>query len=200
MRAMLWVLLVGCGTKVDVDTNADGDTDVDTAFTCDDDVPRSACDNPASVIRGQVRLAPGSTGPTTGTLFVALAHEAYSGEAGGGYHIDITIPSVDLAAGPVPFELDMCLGGAMWSEENCDYGLVAILDQADDQAWDNLAPAPGEPATRIPHLALSCGDAAGPCLDVVLDCTDGASCVAFSSPATCACSEDSCPSDYALCQ
>jgi hypothetical protein len=105
---------------------------------------------------------------------------------------------VDLGE-PVPFALDMCDEGvAMWTEENCTYGLVVILDQNGNQGWDNMLPDVGEAATRVPALRVSC-DEEPPCLDIVLDCTDGPSCVTFGA-AGCGCEPSSCGSDFALCQ
>jgi hypothetical protein len=78
---------------------------------CADPGP-SVCGNEASILRGTVRLAPGlKPKNTSGDLYIALAHEAYAGGQGGGFHWDTTVPDVDLSAGPVPFELDMCQGG-----------------------------------------------------------------------------------------
>src|SRR5262245_32312462 len=79
---------------------------------CDNDM-FSLCGNPSSIVQGQVRLAPGID-PTPGTLFLALNHEVYEGSLGGGYHIHTLIPQVDLSE-PVPFAIDMCADGEMWT-------------------------------------------------------------------------------------
>jgi hypothetical protein len=93
----------------------------------------------------------------------------------------------------------MCDDGEMWSEENCDYGLLAVLDvNGNNFDGSTQLPDAGEPATRYAPLDLSC-EGESPCLDIVLDCLDGASCVTFTPPRVCACADESCGSDYALC-
>ena len=164
---------------------------------CADPGP-SACGNEASILRGTVRLAPGlKPKNTTGDLYIALAHEAYAGGQGGGFHWDTTVHDVDLSAGPVPFELDMCQGGEMWSEDNCSYGLVVVLDANGNNGAHWFLPDEGEPSTRVPGLTVSC-TGESPCLDVVLDCVDGDTCVTFAEQA-CQCADETCNSDYALC-
>jgi hypothetical protein len=206
-RLLLFALLAACGpAKVEI---PDPETDDSATPGGDDSSPPSGvdcpavgaslCGNEASMLRGTISLADGVAQDTRGDLTVALMHEAYGGAKGGGYHTHVVIPSVDLADGPVPFQLDMCASGAMWTEENCTYGLVVVLDQnGNNQGHANLVPDAGEPATRVADLTVSCGGES-PCLDVVLDCVDGASCVSFAEQA-CACSDETCPSDYALCQ
>lgn len=200
------MLLAACGGP---DTSADddddgGDTPGDTtddsgevALECGE--PRaSVCGSEAAIVRGQVRLSPDlETDVTEGTLVVVLTHEAYSGNIGGGYHID-TRQTVDLAEGAAEFQFDMCEGGEMWTEENCDYSLLVMLDTNGNNNASNYLPDPGEPATRYAGLQLSC-DAESPCLDIVLDCVDGPDCVTFTSPSTCTCAEDSCNSPIVIC-
>ncbi len=163
--------------------------------TCDAPVT-SVCGNPSSVIQGHVRLADG-VGPARGDLFLALVHEAYSGAAGGGYHAHTRLRDVDLSE-PVPFALDLCLGSAMWTEDNCTYALQVVLDLNGDQSASKLLPDVGEPARKVRRLDLSCRGEA-PCLDVVLDCTDGPTCASFRDLSECACEAQTCSSDFALC-
>lgn len=159
---------------------------------------KSGCDSQRSIVRGAVRLADGLDGPTTGDLYLALTHDLYDGQLGGGYHTHTVMRDVDLGE-PVEFAIDMCADGAdMWSEDNCGYGLVVVLDQDGDQDGDKILPDPGEPATRVGDLWLSCAEEP-PCLDVVLDCVDGESCARFTEPASCECAEPACPSIVALC-
>jgi len=162
---------------------------------CDLDVD-SACGNDASVVQGQVRLEEGLTTETEGNLYLALNHEAYAGAIGGGYHIFDVIRDVDLSE-PVPFALDMCAGGAMWSDTNCTYTLIAILDLNEDQSAENALPDAGEPTGRAVDITLSC-DGEAPCLDVVLDCVDGADCASFTD-AECSCDPQGCSSITSIC-
>ncbi len=162
---------------------------------CDLDV-ESSCGNDASVVQGQVRLAEGLTTETQGNLYITLNHEAYAGALGGGYHIFDVIRDADLSE-PVPFALDMCDDGAMWSDTNCTYTLIAILDLNKDQSEANALPDEGEPSGRVADITLSCtGDA--PCLDVVLDCVDGPDCAKFTD-ADCSCDPQGCSSITSIC-
>lgn len=124
-------------------------------------------------------------------------HEAYNGSQGGGYHFSHSMPRVDLTE-PVPFAFDMCLGGEMWTEENCRYSLQVILDQDGDQGPKNVLPDRGEPATRVTELRVSCTEEPL-CLDVVLDCTDGPTCASFTELPSCTCEQPSCASPIAIC-
>ena len=167
--------------------------------------PKSACDRKGSMVRGVARLPEGYDGPTSGDLVVYLNHASVFGNAeGGGYlHIGEVTEGVDLAGEGVEFAIDMCDGGAMWSEHNCTYAAIVLLDLNGNNHPDmarfegNPVPDPGEPAFRV-DLQLECeGDAH--CLDAVLDCTDGASCVAGVEE-VCACRESTCSSIAAGCQ
>lgn len=155
------------------------DTSTGSIAGCDPPVTQSACGNPNSIVRGTATLPDGA--PSSGTLLVALTHQYLGdGASGGIYHISTTIPAVDFSAGPVPFELDMCAGGEMWSEENCEFQISVALDANDNGVIDA-----GDP-TGKQFVFVSCtGD--NPCLELSLDCTDGTSCVAFPDPGYCAC-------------
>lgn len=154
----------------------------------------STCANPNSIVRGVVVLGVDDV-PTTGTLRIHLNHEYLGGGATGGIaHSSTYVSEVDLAAGPVAFAVDMCVAGEMWSEENCGFMLHVTLDADADGSLD-----PGEPTGSVP-LFLSCtGDPL--CTEVVLDCIDGSSCVAFDDPPYCGCPStgQSCASPIVAC-
>ena len=202
VRFVSCVALVGCGGSTasppgsDAPSQDSGTTVIETPPPACDAMMTSACGNPSSIVQGHVRLGDGID-VTRGDLLVALMHEAYNGNAGGGYHYAITIPNADLSE-PVPFMFDMCAGGEMWTEENCTYALQVILDQDGDQSSVNVLPDVGEPSARVAELRVSCHEAPL-CLDVVLDCVDGASCTAFDELPACECETTSCGSPIAIC-
>ena len=177
-------------------SGADG-ADETTAGTaeCAPAVTPSACGNPNSVVRGTATLAVDG-GPTVGNLLVLLNHEYLGGGADGGVpHTGVYWENVELANGPVPFEVDMCSNGEMWSEENCEFVLHVTLDLDADNTID-----PGEPTGTTTALFLSCS-AETPCLDITLDCTDGVACTAFADPPICGCAGngESCNSPIVAC-
>ena len=190
----------GPGENTDDSAPTGGDDSGSEAYVPECPAPGpSVCDNEASMLRGTVRLAPGlSPKNTSGDLFIALAHETYAGNQGGGYHIHTLEQGVDLAAGPASFELDMCAGAAMWSEENGTYGLVVVLDANGNNGAHLFLPDEGEPATRVAGLDVSC-HGESPCMDVVLDCVEGRSCVTFADE-PCTTGDETCSSHYALCK
>ena len=164
------------------------------------DAPKaSLCDNEASIVRGRVSLAPGLVPDgTDGDLVLGLTHFRLGGEEEGGYHhIDSLVRNVDLADGPVSFSFDMCDGGEMWSEENCEYNLIAILDLDKNNGAEDWTPSKGE-ATGRQLIDLSC-TGESPCVELVLDCVDGKGCVTFEPQDECACAPDSCNSPIATC-
>ncbi|HWB74358.1 MAG TPA: hypothetical protein VG755_05370 [Nannocystaceae bacterium] len=169
----------GAATSSDSGVAESSEGTTGNATVCDPPLTQSACGNPNSIVRGTATVGDGA--PTTGTLLLALTHQYLGdGASGGIYHISATIPAVDFAAGPVPFELDMCAGGEMWSEENCEFQISVALDANDNGVIDA-----GDP-TGKQFVFVSCtGD--NPCLELALDCTDGTSCVAFPDPGYCAC-------------
>jgi hypothetical protein len=126
----------------------------------------------------------------TGTLVLHFDHYRLGmGSNGGVPHVAATYPAVPLsAASPVQVEFDHCLGGEMWSEENCEYNLWAFLDLDGDGALDA-----GEPAGRT-LMEISCRSAEAGCEALVLDCLDGPSCAAFADPPACRCAS-SCEGD-----
>ena len=181
MRALLLLWLIACRPAPDPSSESA-------------DLPRecaapghSGCDNTASIVRGEVRLAVDG-GATEGDLVVMLHHARYGAHIPGnhygeGVHGWVAYRDIDLAAGPVAFEIDMCnasMSTEMWSEENCEYNLIAILDQDGDNAVEagevpNAIPSPGEP-TGHTELWLSC-HGESPCVELVLDCADGGTCL-----------------------
>jgi hypothetical protein len=174
--------------------DAADDTTAGTA-ECAPAVTPSACGNPNSVVRGTATLAV-EGGPTVGNLLVLLNHEYLGGGADGGVpHTGVYWENVELANGPVPFEVDMCSNGEMWSEENCEFVLHVTLDLDADNTID-----PGEPTGTTTALFLSCS-AESPCLDITLDCTDGVACTAFADPPICGCAGngESCNSPIVAC-
>lgn len=227
--ALLALSLTGCGStpaspapaQPETDSGFSGDAvtaeaevaseaapeDTAPPVVCDPPSIESACKNGASIIRGVVRLAPGlvpSVG-TVGRIVIGLTHHRGLGEyaQGGHLHWYKVLPKKDLAAGPIPFQLDMCGGGtAMWSEDNCEFNLVVLLDANGNngvtgEGWQQV-PDPGEPATRK-VIDLSCRGES-PCLDVVLDCVDGASCVSYTDPGACKCAAKTCDSPSTICK
>lgn len=184
-------------TEDDGASSSTAAVDETTAGTaeCAPPVTPSACGNPNSVVRGMATLAV-PDGPTAGNLLVLLNHEYLGGGADGGVpHTGVFWTDVELGNGPVPFEVDMCSNGEMWSEENCEFVLHVTLDLDADNTID-----PGEPTGTATGLWLSC-TAEGPCLDITMDCTDGVACTAFDDPPICGCVDtgESCNSPIVTC-
>ena len=196
-------ITTGGGTGQDAGTDAGQDGGTDAGVACQP-VSVSVCGNTSSLIRGVVRLDPEVT-PTAGTsgdLLIVLTHKAL-GEAdtGGVYHTLLPIPSVNLASANVPFTLDMCNGGEMWSEENGAFNLIVILDTNgnNDPTNPNFTWIPdlGEASIRA-ELPISC-HTPSPCLDVKLSCVAGQSCIAFNQPPGCGCTQPACNSPINAC-
>jgi len=163
--------------------------------------------NQGSVVRGVVTFDPShfAAGAKV-SLSIALNHQfiLFKNEklSGGHPHAFAYLKDVDVSNGAVPFSIDLCeLGVAMWSEENCGFNLVAILDETGDNdpnGAGSRTPAKGELAGMIP-LDISC-HASSPCVEIKAACADGYSCVTYEPPATCACKTNGCPSDDQICQ
>jgi hypothetical protein len=190
---------VDFGDEADADADADADSDTDAPLECSAPM-ESLCGNEGAILRGWVSLDPSVSTSTQGDLVVALTHLRLGMGSQGGYpHSGVVIDDVDLANGPVEYQMDMCQGGEMWSEENCEYNLVFILDMNGNNQQGSLLPDPGEPSARFGDVVISC-NSPSPCMnDVRLDCTDGASCVTFDATAQCSCAEESCDSDISTC-
>jgi hypothetical protein len=219
--AVALLLLVGCSapaaapsqnTTADTGTVVEEDAATDTApaITCAPP-PTSMCKtpNPGSVIRGVARFDPSLVPEgTTANLAIFLHHRitvtAREAKIGGHPHAYKYIRRIDTSTGAVPFSIDLCqLGTAMYSEENCGFNLVVMLDLngSNDPNKGSIAMTPqvGE-AVAIKPLDVSCrGDSQ--CLDLELKCMDGEACTTFvpTTQAECKCAATSCPSDDKLC-
>ncbi|MCO4771430.1 MAG: hypothetical protein KDA24_15460 [Deltaproteobacteria bacterium] len=197
-------LLVGCADGTPANDDDGGDETPWVAQCSAIPVANTVCSghpgNEGAWLRGQTASSPELAGEDlTGDLVVVLTHSNL-GQAGVGgvVHISTTVADVDLAAGPVDWSMDMCLGGEMFSEENCSYNLIAILDRNGNNGPGNFVPDEGELATRVGDVWVSCS-AESPCFTLELDCTDGADCVAFTDPGNCSC-ENGCNSEIVTCQ
>jgi len=163
----------------------------------------SVCGNPASLIHGAVRL-PAGMEPAEGDLVIELMHRRYGSPANGGHPHQIwRQPNVTVSADAlVEFDVDMCDANAsMWSEENCEYNLIVILDRNSDTALapDSLAPDVDDP-TAVEVFNLSCHATGPTCFELELSCLGGAACVTYEAPPACECAADSCASEAAICQ
>ena len=142
---------------------------------------------PQAVVRVRALLGAGMAS-MTGTLRANLYHMNLGGGASGGFRhtggsrAGVTIS--DTTAAEVHF--DMCAEGEMWSEENCGYNLWVYLDRNGNSALDA-----GEPAGRT-EVDVNCHDSAAGCHTVVLGCTAGMSCAAFTDPGSCSCRSPNC--------
>ena len=127
---------------------------------------------------------------------------------GGRLHMYTSIPITDVAAGQVPFAIDMCgFGTSMWSEENGTFHLVLIYDENGDNDLDNASsnedalaigtPTMGELA-GMTDVDVSC-NAASACLDITTTCSAGASCLTFEPIKSCAKKTPGCKSDSVFC-
>lgn len=160
---------------------------------------------PGGMIRGIAKLGAGMNVPagTTGDLIIGLMHGRLGEEEVGGHpHWYEKIAGVDLSAGEVPFEIDMCGGGtAMWSEDNCEYNLVVMLDTNDNAGvrGNRLLVQPDADEVGWHELFnLSCRGES-PCMDVTFDCL-GPDCVTFEPLGQCQCAAETCDSDDVSCR
>ena len=130
-----------------------------------------------------------------------------AGEAttGGHPHAYKYVKSVDVTTGQLTFDIDLCeLGVAMYSEENCGFNLIVMLDETGKNNPDlygqaALMPAAGE-LVKMTQLDVSChGDSQ--CLSVTADCTMGTACTTYApiTMASCTCAASSCPSQSIIC-
>ena len=155
----------------------------------------SACGREQSIVRSLIRLGDGMP-DSAGEVVVNLNHYRLGGGASGGVaHWGTTASAATVrAATPLQADLDMCAGGDMWSEENCEFWLWAFVDKNGNAGLDA-----GEPAGHA-LVTLSCRAAGAACVPLVLDCLDGISCVAFNDPAACRCKSPGCGSSLVTCQ
>ncbi len=154
----------------------------------------SACGDDASVVR-VLALLGGGMSPTNGDLYVQLSHASQDGASSpGGFHTDSWSNGVTLdPSTPVEHHIDMCTGSAMWSEENGQFNLWAYLDTD-----GNGSLGAGEPAGQM-LVDLSCHDSGSQCQTLVLDCTNGTSCVADGVGQGCSCTTPACTSAFSIC-
>lgn len=183
-----------------------------SAYTCDPP-PNSKCkeSNPGSVVRGVIRFDPGRIGDVTKSgvaLFLRHPWTLRKGEntIGGRLHANVYLKDQDLTTGSIPFTIDMCeYGTAMWSEENGDFNLVAILDYNGDNNIDTTTlgeipaqtPTMGE-LTGMTQVRVSC-HADSPCVTIQADCDKGAECTTFTPFTKVKCDPNTCPSDDSFC-
>ena len=186
------------GSETDPKTDSEGSTGGGEPIC--EAAAQSLCGSEASIIRGTVELPGGERG--SGDLVIALMHRRYGKPENGGHpHWMWTFQDVDLRE-PYSFEIDMCEGNAvMWSEENCEYNLIAILDT---NANNGLAGSRGavpdlDEPTSVHVMDLSCHAEGATCVSLTLDCVAGAECVDYEDPGDCACAENACPSESAIC-
>ena len=203
---MLHLIVLACTETANppgqtrVDSAPPGATAPEKLSECEEPTIASLCDNAASLVQGLVTLPEGEA---SGDLVLAMMHRRHgSPEAGGHPHWFWQFDDVSLSSSePLPFTIDMCEGNAeMWSEENCEYNLVALLDADGDNGWGaaRAVPDPGEPSA-VATFDLSCHAEGPTCVQLELGCTDGAACVLYESPGACECAEESCPSEAGLC-
>jgi hypothetical protein len=186
----------------DTSTNQDsspGDASAggDSSFTptCATATLASSCSKSQSIVRTVVKL--GANMPdATGTLVVDMNHYRLgSGATGGIAHVQATKANATISATTTTeLDFDMCTGGEMWSEDNCEFWVYAFVDKNNNKTLD-----PGEPAGHAIEN-LSCFASGAACWGIVLDCTAGASCAAFTDPGACACQKPSCNSPITTCQ
>ncbi len=164
---------------------------------------QSVCDNDASIIRGEVRLAP-EMQAAEGDLVVALLHRRYgSPDVGGHPHAVTRRPGISLGPDePFAFEIDMCDANAtMWSEENCEYNLVVWLDTNGNNGFGPGSIVPDVDEPTVMHVFnLSCHAEGPTCLQLELGCTGGQDCLSFEAAPACECSADACDSEAAICK
>ncbi|HEY8073652.1 MAG TPA: hypothetical protein VIF62_06075 [Labilithrix sp.] len=173
-------------------------------------VPKSQCTpaNPGSIVRGIVKFDPAHyQGKAPPVLRVFMMHQwtliAGENKQGGHPHAFGSYTDVDMGKGQVSFALDLCeLGTAMWSEENCGFNIVVMLDENgsnDPYAKGQIAfvPDKGE-LVKMVSVDVSC-HAASPCLQITADCVDGDACTTYTPITSCACAANSCPSDDKYC-
>jgi hypothetical protein len=177
-------------------------------------VPKaSKCATDGAWVRGIVHFDAKHVTATKPVLRIALRHSftLVAGEEaiGGRLHTYVSIPITDPSTGEVPFALDMCrFGTGMFSEENGPFHVVAILDENDNNDLDAArtnedavtiaTPDKGE-LVKMTTLDVSC-HAASTCLDITLDCVDGATCTTFAPMTSCTKKTPSCKSADSFCK
>jgi hypothetical protein len=198
----------GVSATIEADTGTPGPT-------CEPVQKESRCKNGGAIVRATVHFDPSARKPGKGApaLVVFLRHAfalvPIESTVGGRLHVykRIKLSADQLASGNVSIEVDLCQGGtAMWSEENGPFNLVSILDENgahDPQtATDEYAfqtPQQGELAKISSDIDVSCNKES-PCVDVNLDCADGASCTTFKPITHVECKMPACASADSFCK
>jgi hypothetical protein len=175
-------------------------------------IPKSKCSpaNEGSIVRGIVKFDPAHfAGKPKPTLRIFLHHQVVlkdsEGKQGGHPHAWTSATDVDVDKGEAHFTLDQCeFGTAMYSEENCGFNLVALLDEDGSHDPDvygeaALMPKQGE-LVKLTPLTISC-HAPSSCLSITADCADGEACTTYTPLAisACKCAASSCQSDSVIC-
>jgi hypothetical protein len=153
----------------------------------------SACGKPQSIMRVVTKLG-GMLPDATGDVVVMMTHYRLgSGSTGGVFHTMATKTGTVGVNTTLEVDFDMCAGGEMWSEENCEFNLWAFVDKNKNQLPDQ-----GEPAGRI-ITNVSCKVSGMQCFGIVMDCTNGNSCISFQDPGACKCANPGCNSAIKTC-
>jgi hypothetical protein len=164
---------------------------------------RSQCSNKASLVQLAITVPAEAQGAAD--LVVALMHRRHGQPENGGHpHWLWRFDDQALSATePTFLTIDMCEGNAvMWSEENCEYNLIVLVDGNDNNGFsgERLArPDPGEPAVLLP-FQQSCHHEGPYRFELSLDCLDGDACVTFAPEPACVCAEPACDSESAICE
>jgi hypothetical protein len=174
-------------------------------------VAKSKCTpaNPGSVVRGIVKFDPARyAGKPTPALRVFMHHQfvlrSDENKTGGHPHAFTTSDKIDMVKGEAHFSIDLCeLGTAMYSEENCGFNIIALLDENGNNDPDTggvmaFVPDKGELLKMVP-VDVSCRGASQ-CLSIVADCADGDVCTTYTPPTECKCAATTCPSDDKICK
>jgi hypothetical protein len=189
----------------------DGGTEVETPPAADacGAVKKSKCKpaNEGSVVRGVVKFDPSKVKASATTALRVFLHHQYvandAEEKLGGHPHAYKSYDVDMEKGEARFSLDLCeFGTAMWSEENCGFNIVAMIDD-DGKNDPDLGPKAMIPRAgklvKMAPVEVSCHKTS-PCLEITADCVEGEGCTTFKGLKECACAADSCPSDDAVCK
>jgi hypothetical protein len=173
-------------------------------------VPKSQCTpaNPGSVVRGVVKFDPAHfAGKPAPKLVVFMHHQitvtAKEATLGGHPHAYKSFDVKDVSKGEATFALDMCeLGTAMYSEENCGFNIVVMLDEDGKNDPDTngelaMIPRKGELVKMMP-IDVSC-HTPSPCMTITADCLDGDTCTTYTPLTACKCGAQSCTSDNTIC-
>ena len=154
----------------------------------------SACGKPQSIVRVVAKLGQGMPDMKGNVVATLSAYRQGMGSMGGVWHTNATTKDAMIGANTTAeVVVDMCAGGEAFSEENCEYNLWVFVDKNVNGVVDQ-----GEPAGHS-IVNVSCNVPDMQCFGVVLNCTDGVSCIAFQDPGACACSMPSCMSAIQTC-